>query len=91
MWAAPTSTNANGNGYQVSAFWASPKASDGPKGGPNQRYGNGDMPLPSQVLHAANLQMGGSSAAPTAKLGASRSLNPEFSLWLLGYPKGWLD
>jgi hypothetical protein len=63
MWEPPTSTNAKGNGYQVSK-------------------GKKILTLPGQVV---------SSTAPTAKPGESRSLNPEFSLWLLGYPKGWLD
>jgi len=30
--------------------WAAPKASDGEKGGPNQRGSKGDMPLPSQSV-----------------------------------------
>jgi hypothetical protein len=32
-------------------MWASPKATDGSKGGPNQRYSNGALMLPSQTAH----------------------------------------
>jgi hypothetical protein len=31
-------------------MWSTPKASDGAKGGPNQRHGNGSLSLPAQVF-----------------------------------------
>jgi len=33
----------------VPALWSTPKATDGDKGGPNQKYGSGSMTLPSMV------------------------------------------
>lgn len=37
------------NGSLFSERWPTPRASDGPKGGPNQRGGKGDLMLPSAV------------------------------------------
>lgn len=46
----PTSVPAtDGNG--CSSLFPTPKASDGTKGGPNQRGSSGDMTLPSAVVH----------------------------------------
>lgn len=45
----------NGNGAGVplaiaaKEFWATPRASDGEKGGPNQSFGAGGTPLPTQA------------------------------------------
>jgi len=34
-------------------YWSTPRASDGEKGGPNQSFGAGGQPLPSQAYHSA--------------------------------------
>jgi site-specific DNA-cytosine methylase len=60
------------------ALWSTPRASDGEKGGPNQSFGAGGQPLPSQAFH--------SLPAETEKPGA---LNPEFVSWLMGFPPEW--
>lgn len=82
----------------VAALWSTPRASDGEKGGPNQKYGGGGQPLPAQAAQTAKGQQLESQAAPggmpngsperTEKLGG---LNPEFVSWLMGFPDGWLD
>jgi hypothetical protein len=46
-----TANNGNGAGIPLtvqSAMWATPRSSDGEKGGPNMRGSKGDMMLPSQ-------------------------------------------
>lgn len=68
------------------ARWATPRASDGPKGGPNQSGSKGDLMLPSQA-HGLTPDP---SSAETAKP-ASYRLNWRFSQWLMGLPAGWLD
>ena len=35
--------------YAAEQFWSIPRASDGEKGGPNQSFGAGGQPLPSQA------------------------------------------
>ena len=35
------------------AYWSTPRASDGEKGGPNQAFGAGGQPLPAQAFHTA--------------------------------------
>lgn len=51
--------------------WATPKASDGEKGGPNQRHGTGSMTLPAQVSRwptpVTNGMNGGSNSRNSAK------------------------
>lgn len=37
----------------VAAYYATPRASDGEKGGPNQAFGAGGQPLPAQMAQAA--------------------------------------
>ena len=37
----------------TAALWSTPRASDGEKGGPNQSFGAGGMPLPAQAFHTA--------------------------------------
>lgn len=46
--------NGNGAGTPLAIavqLLPTPRATDGPNGGPNQRHGNGDRALPSAVLH----------------------------------------
>src|ERR1700743_488330 len=65
------------------ALWSTRRASDGAKGGPNQSFGAGGCPLPSQTY-----QVGSSSNAPTEN--GVGSLHPEFGGWELGFPPEWL-
>lgn len=37
----------------LAAYWSTPRASDGEKGGPNQAFGAGGQPLPAQVYQTA--------------------------------------
>ena len=68
-------------------WWSTPRASDGEKGGPNQAFGAGGQPLPSQSVSfhqdQTNETHGGKSSPQR------RSLNPLFVEWLMGWPPGW--
>lgn len=68
----------------ILSLWSTLRASDGAKGGPNQSFGAGGSPLPSQVFQA-----GSTSNAPTEN--GVGSLHPEFAGWELGYPPVWLS
>jgi len=97
LWPTMTSNAPAKNGYseagnsagQVAirkimlALWSTLRASDGAKGGPNQSFGAGGCPLPSQTY-----QVGSSSNAPTEN--GVGSLHPEFGGWELGFPPEWL-
>lgn len=68
-------------------LWSTPRSSDGEKGGPNQAFGAGGVPLPAQAtsFHQAHptYPVGQTSSHPR------RSLNPLFVEWLMGWPPGW--
>jgi hypothetical protein len=69
------------------AGWPTPQARDGtPRGAQGKRFLNpersNDLPDCIHMIFS-NVQM--------ENTGESRMLNPEFSLWLMGFPKGWLD
>lgn len=68
----------------IFALWSTVRASDGEKGGPNQSFGAGGSPLPSQVSVAAN-----TSNAPMEN--GAGSLHPEFAGWELGFPPEWIS
>lgn len=68
----------------VIALWSTIRASDGAKGGPNQSFGAGGSPLPSQVWAVAS-----TSNAPTES--GAGSLHPEFAGWVMGFPPEWLS
>jgi hypothetical protein len=72
----------------LAAYSATPRASDGEKGGPNQKFGAGGTPLPTQIYAMARSGRtpNGSSAQSTEKRGAP---NPEFAFWLMGFPDVW--
>lgn len=96
-------TNGNGHGASLSIealrLMPTPRATDGTKGGPNQRGSSGDLMLPSAVLdfgpYAAaiarwELALGRPAPTPTeptGKSGAAR-LSPRFVEWLMGLPDG---
>lgn len=65
-WPTPTANDYKGSGptlersdgkmrgdrldYAVEQLWSTPRSSDGEKGGPNQAFGAGGMPLPAQTV-----------------------------------------
>jgi site-specific DNA-cytosine methylase len=101
--------------------WSTPLATDGEKGGPNQKFSAGGQPLATQAAQWAtptardhfpphspeyidrkraqghgmrNLNdeaalhgIPGKSSSDTTE--PPGSLNPEFHLWLMGWPTGW--
>lgn len=69
----------------VFSIWSALRATDGAKGGPNQSFGAGGSPLPSQV---AQTVLNGSNAQTGSSVG---SLHPEFAGWEMGYPPEWLS
>lgn len=102
----------NGNGFgltvgQAAHLWSTPRASDGSKGGPNQKFSAGGQPLASQAAHWGtpttrdHKDTGDCSGVPTNGLlgrmakswsgmtDRPGSLNPEFHLWLMGWPTEW--
>lgn len=54
--------------------WPTPTASEGAKGSPRRKYGDGTMSLSAQVHHS--VPSGG-------------QLSPTWVEWLMGYPLGW--
>jgi hypothetical protein len=54
-------------------LWPTPRASDGAKGGPGQKFGAGGTTLPAAVR-----------SGPTGG-----QLSPMWTEWLMGYPSGW--
>lgn len=62
----------------IFALWSTIRSSDGAKGGPNQSFGAGGSPLPSQIYAIAN-----TSNAPMENGGGS--LHPEFAGWEMAY------
>lgn len=77
-------------------LWATPRAGDGEKGGPNQKFSAGGIPLAAQTVQATTGRRpptttpdGGptSTATPTSRL----QLNPLFVEALMGLPPGWTD
>ena len=72
------------------ALWSTPRASDGEKGGPNQAFGAGGTPLPTQAsaFPSSLPAQPNSTDGPMSSLPA-RSFNPLFVEWLMGWPLGW--
>lgn len=75
-------------------------ASDGAKGGPNQRGSSGDLMLPSAVVQRFGRyepaidrweRLHGPAPAPVkpGRNGRLR-LNPAFAEWMMGTPAGWI-
>lgn len=106
--------NGNGNGPSLSVearrvaraavtLLPTPRATDGTKGGPNQRGSSGDLMLPSAVQserwgkygpaiarHEAALgRPAPAPTEPTGKDGAPR-LSPRFVEWMMGLEDGWV-
>lgn len=76
--------------------WATPRATDGEKGGPNCRGGRGDPILPGQAcqqmisLHPVHSTLDGRELSPTDRT-LRRRLNPAFTCWLMGWPIWWTN
>ena len=83
-------------------MWPTPLATDGSKGGPNQKGGKGDLRLSSAVHQfptptATNTKAHHMRGADNGKEREARSygetgqLNPNWVEWLMGWPLGWTD
>lgn len=95
-------TSGDGLGTAVRDPWPTPRAGDGPKGGPNQRGTKGDLALPSAVQPwatpaARDVTRGKGwgdqperNARPLSEQAAG-TLNPEWVEMLMGFPPGWTD
>lgn len=71
--------------------WSTPRASDGEKGGPNQSFGAGGIPLPTQAAAFALVDYSlPDRPTPSGPKSAEtrRRLNPLFVEWLMGWPEG---
>lgn len=55
---------------EVVAKWSTPRASDGEKGGPNQSFGAGGVPLPAQASHWETPTIGCVTGGQKARSGA---------------------
>ena len=83
-------------------MWPTPLATDGSKGGPNQKGGKGDLRLSSAVHQfptptATNTKAHHMRGSDNGKEREARSygetgqLNPSWVEWLMGWPLGWTD
>lgn len=102
-YSSPKEGTKRGLGLSTAAKnWPTPRASDGEKGGPNQRGSKGDFNLPAAVHHwptpNATDWKGPSTRSPGKErplcdddlpTRAGGQLNPNWVEWLMGYPLGW--
>lgn len=104
-WPSPTANDAKDSAYSYShgnhdkkslkllgvartAGWPTPRAQDGRKGAlrSENRRGNTGHDLPT----AARRILGPGQSGSIAQTECAGLLNPEFSRWLMGYPRGWI-
>lgn len=104
----PTSRDHKGHNQRgddsclTGALMPTPRATDGTKGGPNQRGSSGDLMLPSAVQklerwgqyadavhHWEALTRSAPEPTEVGPKGNPR-LSPRFSEWLMGLPAGWV-
>jgi hypothetical protein len=105
-WGTPTArdwkdgaadlTNVPENGLlgRMAANWSALRASDGEKGGPNQKFGagGGELLLNGQAEAISLRSILPDHPISTVGEDSShirRSLNPLFVEWLMGWPPGW--
>ncbi len=83
------------------ALLPTPRATDGTKGGPNQRGSSGDLMLPSAVqqqrfgTYQAAVDrwaqvLGRPAPDPTIPGKTGPRLSSRFTEWLMGWPDGWV-
>jgi hypothetical protein len=63
--------------------WSTPRATDGEKGGPNQSFGAGGIPLPAQAAQWPTVTVADSRASASLTAGrtqASKAFNPGITL-----------
>lgn len=87
----------------IEHLWGTPRASDGEKGGPNQSFGAGGIPLAAEAAQfpffrqvretsaageTSSTAVGG-SPQPSETTVSTKRLNPLFVEWLMGWPLGW--
>lgn len=104
MKAAHGNGNGHGKSLAIEALrlLPTPRATDGTKGGPNQRGSSGDLMLPSAVgvdfgqyapaiarWEAVSGRHAPAPTEPTGRDGAAR-LSPLFVEWMMGLPAGWV-
>lgn len=96
MWPTPRSSDTNGAGAHgnggmdlrtASGMWSTPRATDGEKGGPNQNFSAGGVPLASQAFHHAPTTP--TAGADGLNAAGQRQLNPAFVEALMGFPPAW--
>lgn len=73
---------------EIAVNWSTPRATDGEKGGPNQSFGAGGTPLPTQACQFSRQVPESSTDGVTslAKTKRSLRLSPRFTCWLMGWP-----
>jgi len=83
--ASPTSGDGLVTVIKQAGMWATPRASDGAKGGPRQKFGAGGVPLAAQAHShlAQTTPKGGDGTSQTV------GINPAFVEALMGLPPGW--
>jgi len=104
FWATPTVQDANGRDRHnqrdgstrpsllgQARIWPTPRASDGPKGGPNQRGSKGDLMLSSAVHQFPTPTTRDWKSGTGASSAIGGQLNPDWTEWLMGWPIGWTD
>lgn len=85
-------------------IWSTPRGTDGEKGGPNQTFGAGGVPLPAQAFHFSppdqqtpdgqtffywTRELRRQYRLIRFLLGLKRVLNPTFAEWLMSLPPQW--
>ena len=111
LWATPTvcgnhnrkgASKTSGDGLATQVMkWPTPLATDGSKGGPNQKGGKGDLRLSSAVhtfpTPTRRDYKSGTGAqpreghSPPLSSAIGGTLNPTWVEWLMGWPLGWTD
>lgn len=59
--------------YATEQLWSTPRASDGEKGGPNQAFGAGGIPLPAQTVNWPSPTVADSRASASATAGGAET------------------